>query len=210
MGEVSGVDVAFVAAGAASVWFGWRVFMTDSMVRASFALLASFVNVAVILLLLLAEYLATSLVFMMAIEMTVMALFMIAFMMDSAGLNPMQMVHQHAAAIALGWASAIGLGVVAGVATPTGPPLADASGTVRALGRAIMGESMLVMQTAAVVLVTTMIGAVVLTSATGRFGDAVSGSRPPPLDPDDPDAPEPGPAVETGGGHAHHDHGGHG
>ena len=37
---------------------------------------------------------------MMAVEMMVMALFMVMFMMNPAGLNPMQMVHQHAFAIA--------------------------------------------------------------------------------------------------------------
>ena len=96
------MDTAFWVFSTAAVWFGWRVFRTDSMARASFSLLVSFLNVAAIMILLLAEYLGVALFFMMAVEMTVMALFMIAFMMNPAGLNPMMMVHQHRLSIGFG------------------------------------------------------------------------------------------------------------
>jgi NADH:ubiquinone oxidoreductase subunit 6 (subunit J) len=61
------VTAAFSVFSAAAIWTGWRVFRTDSMVRASFLLLVSFLNVGAILVLLLAEYLGTALLFMMAV-----------------------------------------------------------------------------------------------------------------------------------------------
>ena len=115
-----GVDVAFWVFALAAAWFGWRVFRTDSMVRATFALLASFANVGAILVLLLAEYLGVALFFMMGVEMVVMAIFMVAFMMNPAGLNPMEMVHLPRTAIAAGVAVAVALGAVAlGADLPT-------------------------------------------------------------------------------------------
>src|SRR3546814_3369046 len=82
-------DVSFVILGAVALWTGWRVFRTDSMVRASFSLMLSFIAVGLIMLLLAAPYIGVATVFMMAVEMMVMALFMVMFMMNPAGLNPM-------------------------------------------------------------------------------------------------------------------------
>lgn len=178
-----GVDIAFWIFGAAAVWSGWRVFRVDSMVRATFSLLLSFVNVAAILLLLAAEYLATALLFMMTVEMVVMAVFMVAFMMNPAGLNPMSMVHQHRLSIVAGAAAAVALGAVAlGVDLPN-RPLRDAGDAIRALGLELMGPSMLVMQTIGVTLLATIVGVTAVSSARGRSGDATAGSEPPPLDP---------------------------
>lgn len=199
------VDLAFWILAIASVWFGWRVFRTDSMVRATFALLASFLNVGAIMVLLLAEYLGVAVFFMMAVEMTVMAIFMVAFMMNPAGLNPMQMVHQPWVAVVAGVLSAVGLGAVALFADLPSVALVAPEDTIRALGNELMGESMILMQTVGVTLLATMIGAVALTAAHGRFGETTEGSRPPALDPDappedrEPERPDP---------HAHH--GGHG
>lgn len=206
------VDLAFWILGIAAVWFGWRVFRTDSMVRATFALLASFLNVGGILVLLLAEYLGVALFFMMAVEMTVMAIFMVAFMMNPAGLNPMQMVHQQRAAVVAGVLSAVGLGAVAWFADLPSVALVAPDDTIVALGEEIMGDSMILMQTAGITLLATMIGSVALTAASGRFGDATQGSRPPALDPDAPVDEDD--AQERPDPHAHHmghaDHGGHG
>src|SRR3546814_4619869 len=44
-------DVSFVILGAVALWTGWRVFRTDSMVRASFSLMLSFIAVGLIMLL---------------------------------------------------------------------------------------------------------------------------------------------------------------
>ena len=53
-------------------------------------------------MLLSAPYIGVATVFMMAVEMMVMAIFMVVFMMNPAGLNPMSMVHQHGLSIAAG------------------------------------------------------------------------------------------------------------
>lgn len=203
------VDIAFWGFGAASAWFGYRVFRTDSMVRASFALLASFLNAAAIMVLLLAEYLGVALFFMMAVEMTVMALFMVAFMMNPAGLNPMNMVHLERVAIAAGVLGTASIATVAVAGTFPSNPVSDASGRIEALGTELLGPSMLVFETAGVTLLATMIGAVVLSARSSRYGGAADeGSHPPPIDPDDPESvPDLDP--DESGGHGHHHHGGH-
>lgn len=198
------VDLAFWVFAAASVWFGWRVFATDSMLRASFALLMSFLNVGAIMLLLLGEYLGAAVFFMMTIEMTVMAIFMIAFMMNPAGLNPMKMVHQERFAIAAGVGAFVALTALAVLVDWPSAPIANPEDTIRELGHEVMSSSMLVMQTVGVTLMTTMVGAVILTARSGRFGDATDASVPPPLDPDA-DEPAPAePAADPSGGHHHH------
>jgi len=210
----NGVDVAFGVFAVAAVWFGWRVFRTDSMVRATFALLASFANVGAILVLLLAEYLGVALFFMMGVEMVVMVIFMVAFMMNPAGLNPMEMIHLPRIAIGAGLAVTVVLAAVAMAADLTTVAVVAPGDTIRALGHELMGGSMLLMQTVGVTLVATMVGAVALSSASGRFGAADEGSVPPSIDPDDPST-RPDLADEDtdggGGGHGHHmprgDHG---
>ena len=180
------VDVLFWIFGAGSIVAAWLVFRTDSMVRAAYWLLASFVGVGAILVLLAAEFLGLVLMLMMAGEMTIMAVFMVMFMMNPAGLNPMQMVHQHRASITAGVAAFIGLASVAIFATFPDNPAADAASdqtTTAELGMELLGGSMLVFQTAGVALLATMIGAIVLSSDRGRYGDAGEGSEPPPLEP---------------------------
>ena len=180
------VDVLFWSFGAGSIAAAWLVFRSDSMVRAAYWLLASFVGVGGILVLLAAEFLGLVLMLMMAGEMTIMAVFMVMFMMNPAGLNPMQMVHQHRASIAGGVAAFVGLGSVAIFATFPDNPAAGAvsdQSTTAELGMELLGESMLVFQTAGVALLATMIGAIVLSSDRGRYGDAGEGSEPPPLEP---------------------------
>lgn len=199
------VDIAFWVFSAAAVWFGWRVFRTDSMVRASFALLASFLNVGAIMILLVAEYLGVALFFMMAVEMTVMALFMVAFMMNPAGLNPMMMVHQHRLSMAFGILGAIVLAVVAVGGTFPARPVGKNMDLIMQLGTEMLGDSMLIFETAGIALLATMLGAVILSSRSSRFGSfSDTGSHPPPLDPDDPDSVPDIKAEEEESGHHHH------
>lgn len=182
---------------------GWRVFRTPSMVRASYALLASFVAVAALLVLLTAEYLGVALVFMMALEMTVMALFMVAFMMNPAGLNPMRMVHQQRAAIALG---ALGGAALAAVALAPGVPArppAPVPGTIQRLGHEMLGPSMLVFESAGIALLVTMVAVIVLSTRSSRYGTpSDEGSGPPALEPEREPAPsDPAPSSERARGH---------
>ena len=172
-------DIVFWFMAAAAVVTAWRVFRTDSMVRAAYWLMASFVAVGVILVLLGAEFLGLVLLLMMAGEMTIMAVFMVMFMMNPAGLNPMTMVHQHRTSIAAGVVAFLGLAVVGvvGEFRPAPPP--DPTAATAQLGGELLGESMLVFETAGVTLLATMIGALAIASRKGRFGSADDGSAEP-------------------------------
>jgi len=189
------VDALFWVFAAGSIVSGWLVFRTDSMVRAAYWLLASFVGVGAILVLLAAEFLGLVLILMMAGEMTIMAVFMVMFMMNPAGLNPMQMVHQHRVSIAGGVIAFLALASAGIFAAFPDRPASATDDTTAELGIELLGDSMLVFQTAGVALLTTMIGAIVLSSRTGRFGDAQEGSEAPDLQPDEhlhtPEPPEP-------------------
>lgn len=205
-------ELSILALALLAVWSGWRVFRVDSMIRATFALLLSFVAVAGIGVLLAAPYLGVATVFMMAVEMMVMAIFMIAFMMNPAGLNPMEMVHQKPVALIAGWVTFLGLS--AAILASELPDLAVPGDKrpVFDLGLELLGPSMLIFETAGVTLLATMVGAVILSARSGRYGTADAGSRPPGLVAGGEPAgrkPEPG-----GGGHGghggHSGHGGHG
>ncbi len=207
------IDIAFWIFSLAAIWFGWRVFCTDSMVRASFSLLASFLSTGAVMILLLAEYLGVALFFMMAVEMVVMALFMVAFMMNPAGLNPMMMVHQHKLSIAFGCGAGLLLIAVAVFGDFPLRPIYNAAGTIRSLGTEMLGDSMLIFETAGVALLATMLGAIILSSRSSRFASpADEGSHPPPIDPEDPatipdiEEEEEEGDEEDGGGHEHHHH----
>jgi NADH-quinone oxidoreductase subunit J len=178
------VDVLFWVLAATSVVTGWRVFRADSMVRAAFWLLASFVAVGAIVVMLGAEFVGIVLILMMAGEMLIMAIIMVMFMMNPAGLNPMTMVHQHRIAIAAGVAAFLGLGGVAVATTFPDRPAPEYADTTADLGFELLGSSMLAFQTAGVTLLATMIGAVVLASNKGRYGSADAGSEEPILEPD--------------------------
>ncbi|NWN82767.1 MAG: NADH-quinone oxidoreductase subunit J [Halomonas sp.] len=200
------VDLFFVLLAILAVVSGWRVFCTDSMVRASFFLLVSFIAVGLIMILLAAQYLGVAMFFMMAVEMMVMALFMVMFMMNPAGLNPMMMVHQHRFAIVAGALSFVVLAAVALLAEFPDSPLPADLDPVTSLGNELLGDSMLIFESAGIVLLTTMIGVVVLSSHRGRYGAAEEGSMPPGLVPGGEPAGMPEESDEGGGHHHHHCH----
>ncbi len=179
------IDALFWIMAATAVVTAWRVFRTDSMVRAAYWLMASFVAVAIILVLIGAEFLGLVLVLMMAGEMTIMAVFMVMFMMNPAGLNPMTMVHQHRTSIIAGVVAFIALAAVGIFAVfPSVPVAPEASSGIRTaqLGTELLGPSMLVFETAGVTLLATMIGAIAIASNTGRYGSADEGSVEPTRD----------------------------
>ena len=180
---MSGADVVFYGLSLLAVVSGWRVFRTDSMVRASFLLLVSFIAVGLIMLILAAPYIGFATVFMMAVEMMVMALFMVMFMMNPAGLNPMSMVHQQRTAIAAGAVLFAGMTAAVLVSDLPSSPVPLDKDVVRDLGFELLGDSMLIFETAGVTLLATMVATVVLSSRRGRFGDADEGARPPGLEP---------------------------
>lgn len=200
---MSTLDLTIWILGLGAVASGWRVFRTDSMVRASFLLLLSFIAVGLIMLALGAPYLGLATIFMMGVEMMVMALFMVMYMMNPAGLNPMMMVHQHRFSIAAGGVAFIGLAALVLVTTFPHHPVAVDRPVIRDLGHELLGPSMLIFESAGVTLLATMIGSVILSSRGGRFGAADEGSVPPPLEPGGEPA---GRVPEKGGGHHHGGH----
>lgn len=165
MGQVALFWVLAVAA----VAFGYLVFRLDSMAQVTFALLASFLAVAGLVLLVGLAYLAVVIVLMMIIEMVLMAVFMIMYMMNPAGLMPMAMFHNKAGSMSI----AVGTFVVlaAGILLVDWPqrqsePAADPT---FALGEALMGGQMLTMMTLGVGLFATIVGTVVLSVPRGRY-----------------------------------------
>ncbi|MDQ6680157.1 MAG: NADH-quinone oxidoreductase subunit J, partial [Pseudomonadota bacterium] len=163
-------DAALWLLGIASVVCGWRVFSTDSMVRASFLLLLSFVATGLMMLPMAAAYIGMATIFMMAVEMTVMALFMVMFMMNPAGLNPMVMVHQKRFSVGAGVAAFGGLAVVTLMTDFPVDPVAADRAVIVDLGSELLGSSMLIFESAGVALLATMVGVVILSSRAGRFG----------------------------------------
>lgn len=193
----------------AAVVAAWLVFRTDSMVRAAYWLFGSFVGVGLLFVVEDARFLGLVLLLMMAGEMTIMAVFMVMFMMNPAGLNPMTMVHQHTTAKVAGVISFAGLAFVGVVAEFPNRPQAVGADATAELGEELLGDSMLLFEVAGVTLLATMIGAIALASKRGRFGDAEAGSAPPELAPalrqPSPVLPEP-----EADEHAGHDMGGQG
>jgi NADH-quinone oxidoreductase subunit J len=163
---------------------GFMVFRFNSMARATIALLVSFLASGGLLIWLGLAYLGTVVILMMIMEMVIMAVFMIAYMMNPAGLMQMSMYHNKRGSLAIGIATFVLL--AAGIlVTPwphrAGAPPRDATVQV---GTALMGPQMLTMIVLGVALFATMVAAVVLATHRGRydrFGDDLK--RRPPADP---------------------------
>ena len=165
----TGVVVFVVALGAVAVVAGLAVFLVDSMARATFALLASFLAVAAIFFVLNLTYLAWVTALMMTIEMAIMAVFMIMFMMNPAGLMPMTMVHNRRGSAAAGTATFVLLTAGIWLVDWQVPDRRRPGDTTRQLGEAIMGDYMLVMLVIGVALFATIIAGTVLATHRGRY-----------------------------------------
>lgn len=163
---------------------GVMVFRFDSMARATIALLVSFLAVGGLLIVLNLPYLGVVVILMMIMEMLIMAVFMVAYMMNPAGLMPMVMVHNQRGSLAV--AVAVFALLVTGIffiRWPSRPSARPRDATFQ-LGDALMGGQMLTMVTLGIALLATMVAAVVLTTHRGRydrFGDDLE--RRPPDDP---------------------------
>lgn len=174
-------QVLFWLCAIAAVVTGIAVFRVDSMARATFALLASFIFTAVTVLLLDLAYLGVLVILMMIMEMVIMAVFMIMFMMNPAGLMPMTMVHNQkgSLAIAAGTFAVLAMGVLL-VPWP-GSDRARPDDPTMQLGEALMGSKMLVMIVLGLALFATMVATVVLATHRGRYdryGDRLDRKRP--------------------------------
>ncbi|MDX2403936.1 NADH-quinone oxidoreductase subunit J [Streptomyces microflavus] len=162
-------EVAFWGLAALAVAGGVMVFRFDSMARATFALLTSLLCVAGEVLLLGLDYLGIVIVLMMTIEMAIMAVFMIMYMMNPAGLTPMTMMHNKQGATAI-CAAAFVLLAAGILSTPwparRGKPPTDAT---MDLGMSLMGPQMLTMMTLGMALFATIVATVVLATRRGRY-----------------------------------------
>ena len=173
---------ALIGLGGLSVAAGIAVFVVDSMARATFALLASFLAVAGILVALQLPYLAFVTALMMTIEMALMAVFMIMFMMNPAGLMPMTMVHNARGSAVMGVGAfvvlVVGIWTVDWPVAGRGEPPADPT---MQLGEAIMGSHMLVMLVVGIGLFATILAGTVLATSRGRYdrlGADLTAARP--------------------------------
>src|SRR3546814_14802232 len=97
---------------------------------------------------------------------------MVMFMMNPAGLNPMWMVHQHRLAAVSGFAVFAALTTAVLLSDLPHDPVAPGKPVIHDLGLELLGDSMLVFETAGVTLLAAMIGTVVLSSRSGRYGPA--------------------------------------
>lgn len=160
---------------------GVLVFKVDSMARATFALLASFLFAAGTILLVKLTYLGVLVILMMVMEMVIMVVFMVMYMMNPAGLMPMSMVHNKkgSLAIAVGTFAVLATGILL-VDWPTSRAPRPDDPTM-ALGEALMGPKMLVMIVLGLALFATIVATVVLSTNRGRydrFGDRLARKRP--------------------------------
>ena len=160
------VLVLLGALGFVAVVCGLGVFTVNSMARATFLLLASFVAVAVCLLVVGQTYLGVVVILMMTVEMMIMAVFMVMLMMNPGGLEPMSMLHNRGGS----WAIALAVFAVlaAGawlVPFPTMP--SPAGDPTVALGDALMGPQMLTMTVLALALLAAIVGTVAVSVSRG-------------------------------------------
>ena len=180
--ELSGWAIAAVVVlGIVSVTCGVVVFVVNSMARATFALLGSFLAVAGVLVAFDLVYLAVVTALMMTMEMAVMTVFMIMFMMNPAGLISMTMVHNRRGSGVAG--AVVFVVLVVGIWTVDWP---DRDGdlpadSTRQLGEAIMGSHVLVMLVIGVGLFATILAGTMLATARGRYdrwGSDLAARRP--------------------------------
>ena len=157
------------ALGVVAVAAGIAVFLVDSMARATYALLVSFLAVAASLVLLGSTYVGVLTVLMMTVEMAVMGVFMIMFMMNPAGLMPMSMRHNTRGSLVIAAGTFVVL-VVGILAVPwpereQGPP----DDVTFELGMSLMGRHMLTMIVIGVALLATMVVGVMLATQRTRY-----------------------------------------
>lgn len=162
--------VAIAGFGIIAIGFGATVFRTSSMVRSALALLGAMVAIGLMFLTLEAEFLGVLQLMMMAGEMTIMAIFMVMYMMDPGGLGQMDMSHQKrfskaAAAVAFGAATALVLLADWGEVIDDAPA---PDGQVRELGLELMGRSLLVFEAAGTSILVAMIAATTVAIASRR------------------------------------------
>jgi len=162
------IFVAFF--GLIALWFAVAVFRTKSMVRSALSLLATMTALGLMFLAMETEFLGVLQIMMMATEMTIMAIFMVMYMMDPGGLMGMDMTHQKRVSIVVG---VLGVLAAAGVVlfSPWGSVIVHAPAAttqVFDLGIELMGRSMLLFETTGVTILVAMIAATSVAIVRGQ------------------------------------------
>ena len=154
--------------GVAAVWFGIVVFRTFSMVRSALALLFSQTALGAMFMSMQVEFLGVLQIMMMATEMTIMAIFMVMFMMDPGGLGKMDMTHQKRLSLVTGFVSFVAAVAVALFVDwgPLASPPPDAAQQTVDLGLELLGRSMLIFEMAGITILTSMIAAIAVAIQT--------------------------------------------
>jgi NADH-quinone oxidoreductase subunit J len=173
-------DVLFPALALLAVASGVMVFVFDSMARATYSLLTSLLCVAGVVVLLGLDYLGIVIALMMTIEMAIMAVFMIIYMMNPAGLMPMTMVHNTKGSVLI--CGVLFVLLTAGIFLVPWPgsrgrPPKDVT---MDLGLSLMGPQILTMMTLGMALFATIVASVVLATRRGRYdrlGDRLDAER---------------------------------
>ncbi len=163
------VDVLFWVLGVVSVASGVAVFVVDSMARATYALAISFVAVGLVIVMLRLQYVGVVTVLMMVMEMAIMAVYMVMYMGMNPALMPMSMVHDKRKAAVAAAASFVLLGAGALLIPWPVRPAAVKGDSTQALGQALMSSKMLVMITISPAMIATIVAAVSLAAARGRY-----------------------------------------
>ena len=159
--------------GLAAVWFGIVVFRTFSMVRSALALLFSQTALGAMFLSMQAEFLGVLQIMMMATEMSIMAIFMVMFMMDPGGLGEMDMTHQKRLSLGAGIAAFVAAVAVAVFVDwgPVSEVIPDPAQQTVDLGVELLGRSMLIFETAGITILTAMIAATAVAIQPVRKAD---------------------------------------
>jgi len=156
--------------GLMALWFAVGVFHTRSMVRSALSLLVSMAAIGALFIALQVEFLGVLQLMMMAGEMSIMAIFMVMYMMDPGGLGQMDMTHQKLTARVAGAVAAV-VGIclaVFGGWGPTAPRAPLPAAQIQDLGAELLDRSMLIFETAGVSILVAMIASTVVAIARGR------------------------------------------
>lgn len=137
------------------------VFRLSSMARVTYALLAVFLFIGVELILLGLHYLGVVVILMMTIEMVIMAVFMIAYMMDPGGLMQMDMsmVRNRRTALVVSVAVFVLLAAAISVVDLPSPRARTLADPTFQVGASLMGDQMLTMVTLGLALFATIVAA---------------------------------------------------
>jgi len=167
--------VVFWPVGALMLVVALYVFRTRSMARAGLLLLGALALMGLLFLALASEFLGVLMLLMMSGEMVIMVFFMVMFMPDPGGLMGMEMVHDKRRSAVAAAVVGVGLAVLAVATDWPARVLPPEAPDVRAIGFEVMGRSMFSFLFAAMAIMFTMVGGILVAKHGGRYGAEAPG-----------------------------------